>query len=262
MKYIVIAALVLAAAVLALDWVRQTRRHRRRPRIDVPLRSALSRPPTTTVDIHELVLRADEVESPDDSLGGVYDVVDDALDFRSWRPTLAAGVEVKVFEFPHADDYALISTPEHNEFFELEVWEGELVPLMDGSRTVDELIVHRLAEDGALDAGAVAGLIEMLRIKGMLEPRSVQLQPLLKARMAPASGGRLKLREFAKTMRIGWDGADAFTRKMYRAGFRWLFRPSGVTVSAFLAIAGLAALIAVAVSGRLNSSSARPRRRP
>ncbi|HYJ60876.1 MAG TPA: cyclic nucleotide-binding domain-containing protein [Actinomycetota bacterium] len=252
MKYIVIAALMAAAAVLAIDWARQKRRHRSRPRIDRSVESALGRPATTAIDIVELIRGADEVESPEDSLGGIYDAVDDALDFRSWRPKVAAGVEVKVFEFAHADDYALISTPEHNEFFELEVWEGELIPLMDGSRTVDELIVERLTADGALDAASVAGLVEMLRIKGMLEPRSVQLPPLIRARLVPASGGRLKLREFAKTMRIGWDGAEAFTQAMYRIGFRWLFRPSGVAVCAVLAIAGFAALISIAVSGRFE----------
>ena len=208
--------------------------------------------PTAGLDVDELLEGADDVEAPEDSLGGVWDAVDEALDFRAWRPEVAAGVEVKIFELAHADDFALISTPEHDEFFELEVWEGELIPLMDGSRTVEELIVERLTSDGAMDAAAVAGLVEMLRIKGMLEPRSVQLPPLIQRRLDPASGGRLKLREFAKTMRIGWDGAERFTQGMYRSGFRWLFRPSGVASARSSRSAGFAALIGIAVSGRFE----------
>jgi CRP-like cAMP-binding protein/Zn-dependent protease len=115
---------------------------------------------------------------------------------------------------------------------------------------VEELIVDRLEEQGELDPPSVAGLVDMLRIEGLLEPQTVDVRNLVKDRMDPASPGRRKLREFAKTMRIGWSGAERFTQACYRGGLKYAFRPVGVAICALVAIGGFAALIATVASHR------------
>lgn len=252
MQYVVLGALVIAAAVLAVDSMRQRAVVRRRPNVLRAVDAALRASPAPAPGFEAALARAlDEAEiDDDDQMGGVWAALADGLDPANWRPKVAEGVEIRTFHLRWGDDYALIATPDQLDHYTLELWEAELVPLMDGTRSVDELVVERLTTQGELDAPSVAGLVEMLRICGMLEPRPVNVPRAVKDGLDPASHGRRKLREFGKTLRIGWDGADAFTRRCYDAGLRAAFRPPVVAACAVVAVLGFAALLATVFSHR------------
>ena len=251
MQYVVLAAIAVAAVVIGIDAARQRIRLRNRPNVYRALAASVSAP-TVEADIAELVadaIRSDPVLR-DEELGGVWQTTEAILDPTRWRPKLATGVEVRTFHLRWGDDYALIANPDHDSFFKLEQWEAELVGRMDGSRSVDELIVERLQEGGELDPGAVAGLVEMLRVEGLLDPRAVDLASLVADRLDRASPGRRKLREFGKSLKIGWSGAERMTRGFYGGGLRFAFRPAGVILCSLLAVGGLVAIVATVTSHR------------
>jgi CRP-like cAMP-binding protein/Zn-dependent protease len=250
LQYVVLAALVLAAAVIAFDTAQQRARRRSKPDVGAAHRGALAVDPT--VAEASLVLPAERrsIEDLPEELGGLWAGLGDLLDLGSWKPKIAPGVELREFRVRWGDDYALIATPDHTSHFQLEIWEARLVGKMDGNRTVDELIVDRLEDEGELDASAVAGLVEMLRVEGLLDPPPLDVKALVVDRLDPASPRRRKLREFGKTLKIGWDGAERFTKACYRGGLKYAFRPVGVAVCAAISVAGVIALIITITSGR------------
>ena len=251
MQYVVLAAVLVAAVVVGIDAIRQRVRARRRTNIQRALERATA-VPATDADLRMLLAsRLEASLAPAaEGIGGIWATMDERLDPSGWRPKLADGTEVRTFRLRWGDDHALIANPEHDSFFKLEPWEAELVGRMDGSRSVDELIVERLQEEGELDPGAVSGLVEMLRVEGLLEPRTIDVRSIVADRLDPASPGRRKLREFAKTLKIGWSGAEHMTQAFYRRGLRAAFHPAGVALSALVAVGGLVAIVATVTSHR------------
>ena len=179
------------------------------------------------------------------------------LDFSLFRPKISPDIEIRIFRLRWGNDYAIAANPRTLLHLNLEVWEAELSQRLDGTRTVGELIVERLNEDGDLDADAVVDLMQVLRLSGFLEPREVDVSEALETALKGRGLGE-RLRRFVKTFTIEWTGADAFVRAIYRAGLRWLFRPAAVWVMALVALGGFATFVAVEHSGRyaLGASAA------
>jgi CRP-like cAMP-binding protein/Zn-dependent protease len=249
LQYVVLVVIVIAGIVIVADKVRQKGAIRARVDTASAVRAALDRP-RRALDLETVLNERSRGEATTGI--GIWDRLDAELDPGTWRPKLAKGVELRTFELRWGDDYALIASPERTDHYTLDPKEAEIARLMDGTRTVDELIVERLQEDGELDAAAVAGLVEMFRVEGLLEPRSVRVTDVITDRLDPASPGRRKLREFGRSLKIGWSGAERMTEAFYRGGLRVAFRPVGVAVSAALALGGFAAIVATVTSHRFE----------
>lgn len=256
MRYIVLAAIVIAVIVVAADTVRERRRRRARPRVDLALRAHIAARSEADVAtaLAERLARAPQVEEDEapEGLGGIWDRLVDVVELTSFRPQLAEGTELKVFRLRWGDDYAMIASPDRTEHFRIEVWEADVVRKMDGTRTVEELIVDRLQEQGDLDPSVIVSLVDLLRSGGMLGARPLDIPGLVASALNPASSARRRLREFATTLRIGWGGAERFTIAVYRGGLRWAFTPVGVIVLAAIAFLGLAAFVGVFTSDRFS----------
>ena len=251
----ILAAIAVAVIVIGADALRQRSARRKRPRADLALGAALGRG-TTAIDVGQLL--ADRAEEPTDEaaggLGGVWDSLVEVLDPETFAPKLADGTEVVVFRLKGSNDYAMCARPDRNVHFVLEPWEAELLPLMDGTRTGQELIVAHLEEAGDLDPGAVLSLILALHDDGFLDPTPIDVSSLLRDRLDPVSPGRKKIRGFFQTLRIGWDGADRFVGACYRGALRFAFRPPALVVIGLISAAGLAAFVATAQSDRFTFS--------
>ena len=168
------------------------------------------------------------------------------------RPRLQDGAEVKVFRLRWGNDYAMLARADRELHYRLEVWEAELLPSMDGTRTVGELVVERMEAGGGLDAEPVTDLVVALYGGGFLDPAPIATNELIADRLDPASPGRKKLKRFGKTLQIEWKGADRLVRFCYRNLLRPFFRWPVALVSGLVALAGLAAFIDVAFSGRFH----------
>ncbi|MDQ4108353.1 MAG: cyclic nucleotide-binding domain-containing protein [Actinomycetota bacterium] len=249
MTPIVLVVLVFIAIVIAVDAVRQ-RKIRATRAIDlqglVERRLAEPRAAVLTEALasaltRELPVRAD-----------LYVKLTESLEIANLHPRLRDGCEVKIFRLRWGNDYAMLARADRELHYRLEVWEAELLPRMDGTRTVGELIVAQMKAGGGLDAEPVTDLVVALYTGGFLDPAPIATDELISDRLDPSSPGRKKLKRFGKTLQIEWKGADRLVRFCYRNFLRPFFWWPVSLVSGLVAIAGLAAFIDVYASGRFS----------
>jgi CRP-like cAMP-binding protein/Zn-dependent protease len=245
MTPIVLAVLVVSALVIAVDSVRQ-RRIRASRSIDLRglVTARLAEP---TAPILATALERALAERPPLQTD-VYVRLADSLEIADQRPRMRDGCEVKIFRLRWGNDYAMLARDDRELHYRLEVWEAELLPKMDGSRTVGELVVERMAEGGGLDAEPVTDLVLALYSGGFLDPAPIATDELIADRLDPSSPGRKKLKRFGKTLSIDWKGADRLVRFSYRYILRPFFSWPVALVSGVFAIAGLIAFLDVAIA--------------
>lgn len=188
----------------------------------------------------------------------VWDVLADRLDPATFRPRMAAGSEWKHFPLRWGNDYVMVANPERDVHYELEPWTLELFPLLDGTRTVAELVVERLGEGGKVDPDAVAELVTSLREGEFLEPRAADTDEALERALGSASSAGAKARTFLKTLRVEWSGAERVVTALYRGGFRWCFLPPVAVAGVAVALGGLVAYAEVVRSHRFELGSSSP----
>jgi CRP-like cAMP-binding protein/Zn-dependent protease len=245
MTPIVLVVLFSIGIVIAVDSLRQ-RRIRATRSIDltglVTTRLADTRPALLQGSLDRALVEPPAVAAD------VYRRLTDVLEVANQRPRLRDGCEVKIFQLRWGNDYAMLARVDREMHYRLEVWEAEMLPKMDGSRTVGELVVERMGEGEGLDAEPVTDLVLALHSGGFLEPVPIDTDELIADRLDPSSPGRKKLKRFGKTLSIDWKGADRLVRFCYRNLLRPFFWWPVALVSGVVAIAGLVAFLDVAVA--------------
>ncbi|MBA3738926.1 MAG: cyclic nucleotide-binding domain-containing protein [Actinobacteria bacterium] len=249
MTPIVLVVLLFVVVVIAVDSVRQ-RRIRAARAIDlrglVAARLVEPGPAVFTGALASALTREPPVRAE------LYVNLTEALEVANLRPRLQEGAEVKIFLLRWGNDFAMLARDDRELHYRLEVWEAELLPKMDGTRTVGDLVVERMEAGGGLDAEPVTDLVVALYGGGFLDPAPIATNELIADRLDPSSPGRKKLKRFGKTLSIEWKGADRLVRFCYRNLLRPFFWWPVALVSGLVALAGLAAFIDVASSGRFS----------
>jgi hypothetical protein len=171
---------------------------------------------------------------------GIWDDLAAKLDPAEFRPQLAPDIEVREFKLRWGNDYAMIANPRDLLHYKLEPGEIELLRLMDGTRTVKEIVVERFRESGDMELSAVADLVRQLQVGNFLTTRFQDTEAAVRRAMVDVSAARLGAREFAKTQSIEWKDAHRLVDWLYRRVLRWFFIPWVVVVSTAAAIIGLA----------------------
>jgi CRP-like cAMP-binding protein/Zn-dependent protease len=246
MTPIVLVVLLVVGALIAVDAVRQRRIRAGR---SIDLRGLLgARLPhageaVLTSALPSALAREPVVDAR------LYETLEERLGVASLRPRLQDGAEVQVFRLRWGNDYAMLARADRELHYRLEVWEAELLPKMDGTRTVGELVVERMQAGGGLDAEPVTDLVLALHSGGFLDPAPIPTDELIADRLDPSSPGRKKLKTFGKTLSIDWKGADRLVRFCYRTVLRPFFWWPVAAVSGVIAIAGLVAFVDVHASG-------------
>jgi len=183
---------------------------------------------------------------------GIWDSLAELVDPAEFRPEIAPDVEVKIFHLKWGNDYALLANPRDFVHYRVEVAEAELLPLMDGTRTVKDIVVERFRDSGEMELSGVADFVQLLRVDNFLTDRFHDVQAVVKRALYPVSVLRAKIREFIRTLSVEWSGANGLVEWFYRGGLRWLFKPVLVIVLALTALAGLVAFASVYGSGRFT----------
>jgi putative peptide zinc metalloprotease protein len=235
-----VAVLLVACAAL-LDELAIRRRRARALDVNAILRARLK-----TVHGPALLEAIEPAsETAEAATAVLWNHLADAVDPARFRPRIADDVEVRIFRLRWGNDYAMVANPRALIHYRLEVWEAELLPLMDGTRTMGDIVVERLAGSGELDTSGVTALVEMMRLNGFMSPQPINVEGAVRDGLDRSSRFRRRLRSFAKTLSIEWTGADRFVRWWYRVGVRAFFTPVGAVVTALMAVAGLAAFVEV-----------------
>ncbi|MFM7718317.1 MAG: cyclic nucleotide-binding domain-containing protein [Actinomycetota bacterium] len=253
MEWLILGFACAATYVIARDFVRERRWRASRPDIAGAIVAGLAAaaPATAAAPLRDLLGDQGGLEVGGEP-GGLWAAMAERIDPSSWFPQLAAGVEVMEFPSRSGNDYALVRNPEGDSHYTLEIWEARLAQLMDGTRSIKDLILLRLEEEGDLDPAAIAALITMLRVEGLLEPRAVNAEVLLRERIDPSSPGRRKLKEFAKTLRLRWMGAERFTRWAYGTGLRFAWSRPGALACTAVAAIGMVLFVLTVRSGTFS----------
>jgi CRP-like cAMP-binding protein/Zn-dependent protease len=246
MEWVVLGVLLFVGAVIAVDAVRQRRiRATRAIDLSAAIAARLAEPGPAIVPAALATALAREQATPVD----VYRLIGDTLEVAGLRPRLQDGAEVRIFRLRWGNDYAMIARADRELHYRLEVWEAELLPKMDGTRTVGDLIVEKMDAGGELDAEGVTDLVLALYGGGFLDPAPIPTDELVADRLDASSPGRKKLKRFGKTLSIEWKGADRLVRFCYRKLLRPFFWWPVATVSGLVALVGLAAFVSVFLSG-------------
>jgi putative peptide zinc metalloprotease protein len=148
------------------------------------------------------------------------------------RPRPRAGYALKRLAASEGDRRWVVRDLERNRFLRMSDRDAELFRLLDGRRTLPELIVEAERRGGASGPARLARLLAELADRGLLEGGP-------KARDAPAPGGLRRLvvpREWVRE-----DAGRAFER-LYRGGGWRLFTRPALAGLALLVVAGLLAL--------------------
>ena len=142
--------------------------------------------------------------------------------------------------------------------YQLRPEDAALLPLMDGTRTVKEILVESLQESGDLSLDTVVDLVRQLKIGNFLTDRYVDSTAIIKKAAHPVSTARSKAREFATTLSVEWEGAHRLVEWLYRHGIRYFFKPTVVAISLAFAALGIAAFVATYESGRFELGGGSP----
>ncbi len=244
---IIVASVVVGVAGVILIQSAVHRRRVARTRLQLPplIAERLGNPPGK-IDVRKLLMEA--LARADHGLD-VYDRISDRVDLSRYRPKLADDVELKRFPLRWGNHYAMVANPRAMIYFRLEPWEADLLLQMDGTRTVGEITVERLEDEGELDATAASELVQLLEGGGFLEPVPIGLETGMTRALDPLTPAQRKVRDFMKTLSIEWTGADGFVRWWYRNLLRLFYRRAGVILAVVLAVSGLVAFGIVEASG-------------
>jgi CRP-like cAMP-binding protein/Zn-dependent protease len=190
----------------------------------------------------------------DEATRNLWEGLAGRVDPAELRPRLAPDVEIKRFSLRWGNDYAMIANPRDLLHYRLEPGEIELLPLMDGTRTVKEIVVERLRQSGDVELPAVADLVRQLRVGNFLETSFLDVEAAVRRAMDPVSAARARAREFAKTLSIEWRGADRLVAWSYRHLLRYFFIPAIGVLALLAASAGGVAFWLLVRSGRFSLS--------
>ena len=191
-------------------------------------------------------------EPLDEGNESLWDNLGERVDPAEFRPNLAPDVELKEFKLRWGNDYAMLANPRDLVHYRLEPGEAELLPLMDGTRTVKDIVVERFQESGDLELSGVADLVRQLNVGNFLDRPYENVEEMVKDALDPATPAQRKTREFVRTLSIEWFGADRLVQWAYRNVLKWFFNPWVTGAGVLFAVVGFAAFLSAHASGRFQ----------
>jgi CRP-like cAMP-binding protein/Zn-dependent protease len=175
--------------------------------------------------------------------GDVWERITHLVDPTELRPMLADDIEIKVFEQRWGEGYVMIANPRDLLHFRLAAADLGLLELMDGTRTVKEIVIERFEGSGEMELSTVIDLVRSLYRGNFLEQRHVDVPDMVTRAMDPVTERRRKARQFGKTLSIEWEGAHRLVQWLYDHGLRWVFKPAVLVALIAAATVGLGAFV-------------------
>jgi hypothetical protein len=113
-RYLILAAIVIAGGVVVVDSIRQRRALRRIVPVQTMVATALGRRPAARPGPLAVP------EATDDADADLWGTLAERVDPEAFVPLLAPGTEVKTFRLRWGNDYAIAARPDHRMHFELQ----------------------------------------------------------------------------------------------------------------------------------------------
>ena len=142
----------------------------------------------------------------EDEAANLWDDLAERVDPAAFKPELAPDVEVKTFHLRWGNDYAMIANPTDLLHYQLQIGDVPLLALMDGTRTVRQIVVERFQESGDMDLDGVADLVRELRQGNFLTDRFVDVREMVKEAADVMSGHEFEARHDPAKSGFGGHG--------------------------------------------------------
>ena len=162
------------------------------------------------------------------------------MDPAQYRPRLAGDIEVKRFESRSGEPYYMVANPRDLVHFRLSASDRQALELMDGTRTVKDIVVERFRESGEVELAGLADLVHQLRSDNFLEDRFTDMTAVLRRALDP-SARRGRLRRFATTLTVEWTSPGRLVRWLHDHGLKWALTRPFVLLSLSLSLGGVVA---------------------
>ncbi|MBT8226115.1 MAG: cyclic nucleotide-binding protein, partial [Dactylosporangium sp.] len=162
------------------------------------------------------------------------------------RPALRPGLEIAELISQHGIPYILARSSHSGQPFYLRLTPEELrlAELMDGTRTMDELVAAFADISGRMAPGEVARVVADLRARRMLDddlPSHPGLRPVEGA--GGRSGLGAGLLGFLTGRRVAAISVDLLTDVVYRIGGRLLFTRAATALALIVTVAGFGVFV-------------------
>ena len=193
-----------------------------------------------------------DAEPADDGQVDVWAAVENKFDLAEYRPKLASDIEVKEFNLKWGNDYVMLANPRNLVHYRFSPDDAELIKLMDGTRSVKEVVFDRFKESGDLELSSVIETVQALREENFFDDRYVDVDAAVERAIKPTSALSEKVGEFAMTRRVQWKQADKVVRWLYDHGLNRVFSRPFLVASIGLVLAGFLAFFSVVRSGRFG----------
>lgn len=179
------------------------------------------------------------------SPGGVWSALGSALNPGAARPRIRmAVVEVAHHTARNGAPYAVLRNRVEGTYVKVGPRELDLLPLMDGTRTVSDLVVQYFLRHKVLAFPRVAGLVRQLREQRFLVETPVDAYASLRQRLAPSQGSEAWLRRAARWLfgrEVVLENLDDLVARWHRQWGWLLFTPAAQWAFGALAVLGVLA---------------------
>ncbi|HJR19112.1 MAG TPA: cyclic nucleotide-binding domain-containing protein [Actinomycetota bacterium] len=177
--------------------------------------------------------------------------IDRAINPAFFRPALREDVEISDFVRRNGERYSIAKTQVGPGYMRLTGEERELLRLMDGSRTVKELVVGRFRTSGDFSLSVVTDLVDGLYREGFLKQR---YDPIVERAVQARRRRRVPLprwlQSFVATRRLDIPGSHRFFNAMYRYGGRFFFTKPVAVVMGITAVVGAVSFFVLVGRGK------------
>ncbi|MFY9586925.1 MAG: cyclic nucleotide-binding domain-containing protein [Actinomycetota bacterium] len=182
-----------------------------------------------------------------------WEAIDRSLNPATFRPALRTDIEL--IEFAHRDGerYAMIKSPQGPSYMRLSEEERFVYDMMDGTRTVKEIVVAHFQRYGTFSLSQVADLVDELYRNNFFTAGYVDVaEEALAVKRATRSHLPGWMRMFRDTRRIESRNAYKPFDWMYRHGGNLFFTKPVAIVGAVLSLVGLVTFIALLREGKFS----------
>ena len=190
-------------------------------------------------------------------MDGIWETLRERIQYATFVPRLVAGVERADLRRRDGSPYTVIKNPHGDRgagrYLRLEPADIALIDLMDGRRTIQDIVIETLQATGVFALDRLARLTSALGANGFFGEEIPQVYQRLARRRAqrdPLTRAALLLKRLIVWDIARWNNADRFVQTVYHWGGRLAFTPVGAVLIGLVCLAGLAAWVAEVGVGR------------
>lgn len=175
----------------------------------------------------------------------VWDQLDEAMSPAVYRPRLRDGLLWRELTSARGEEYVIVQNPDAATYLRLAPDEFFLFERMDGSRTIQQLVVEYMLEFHRFAMPRVVQLVQQLKVNQFLiDPPRFVWGPL-RARLDAGRVGRF-VDSYAKSLiqrEFPVDGLDGILTRVYRAGASVLYKKPVLIALVLIAVMGVPAFV-------------------